>query len=245
MTNYLEAVEAEVAAVSRLLAGADAETQVPTCPGWTIRDLIVHLGGTHRWVTHIVATGATERVPYRQVVTEPSPSDDLVEWLGSGARELLAALGQADPDAPVWAWGEDRHQRFWPRRMLHETMIHRADLEIALGLSPEFDPAHAVDGIDEFFANLPHARSIAPRLERLTSSGEVVHLHATDVEGEWLVTLPPAGYAWSRGHGKGDAALRGPVSDLLLVVYGRRSPDTLTVFGDRELLERWITTTAL
>ncbi|MFI6482272.1 maleylpyruvate isomerase family mycothiol-dependent enzyme [Nonomuraea sp. NPDC050663] len=245
MTNYPMAVETEVGAVARLLERADVETPVPTCPGWTIRDLVVHLGGTHRWATHIVATRAAERVPYRQVVTDPSPSDDLVAWLRSGAEDLLAALRAADPDAPVWTWGEDRHQRFWPRRMLHETIVHRADLEIALGLSPRIDPEHAVDGIDEFLANLPHARSIAPRLERLTASGEVVHLHATDVEGEWLVTLPPAGYAWSRGHGKGDAALRGPVSDLLLVVYGRRSPDTLAVFGDRELLERWITTTAL
>ncbi|MFD0471692.1 hypothetical protein ACFQ0B_27820 [Nonomuraea thailandensis] len=45
---------------------------------------------------------------------------------------------------------------------------------------------------------------------------------------------------WARGHAKGDVAVQGPVSELLLLLYGRRSPDALTVHGDRALLERWL-----
>jgi hypothetical protein len=25
----------------------------------------------------------------------------------------------------MWAWGPDKHARFWSRRMLHETAVHR------------------------------------------------------------------------------------------------------------------------
>ena len=38
---------------------------------------------------------------------------------------------------------------------------------------------------------------------------------------------------------RGDAAVRGPVADLLLLVYGRRGPEGLEVFGDLDLLARW------
>ena len=27
----------------------------------------------------------------------------------------------------MWAWGPDKHARFWPRRLLHETAVHRGD----------------------------------------------------------------------------------------------------------------------
>ena len=44
-------------AVARLGAWADragAEAPVPTCPGWTVRDLLAHQGMVHRWATAVV-----------------------------------------------------------------------------------------------------------------------------------------------------------------------------------------------
>ncbi|WP_084963847.1 maleylpyruvate isomerase family mycothiol-dependent enzyme [Thermoactinospora rubra] len=239
---YCSAVAGEIKALADLVSGADLAAPVPTCPGWTLGDLVWHVGVAHRWAERIVGTRASARVPIREVAA--SPEGDLVEWLRSGGEALVATLRAADPDEPVWAWGEDQHQRFWARRMLFETRVHRADVELALGLSPAIAPALAADGIEEFLANLPHARSISSRLADFESHGQTLHLHATDAEGEWTVTMPPA-YSWRRGHAKGDVALRGPVADLLLVVYGRLGPEAVTVFGDRELLERWLAATAL
>lgn len=31
------------------------DSAVPTCPGWTVRDLVVHQGGVHRWATDVLA----------------------------------------------------------------------------------------------------------------------------------------------------------------------------------------------
>ncbi|MFI6321947.1 maleylpyruvate isomerase family mycothiol-dependent enzyme [Nonomuraea sp. NPDC050556] len=244
MTDPLERFDEEATRFVALITGADLTTPVPTCPGWTLADLVTHLGQVHRWAEHTVRTHATSRPSFREAAPEPPPGTDLPGWLASGIEPLKATLRAADPDAPVWAWGADQHVRFWPRRMWHETLIHRTDVEQALGLSVTIPEDAAVDGIDEFLANLPHARNIAPRLADLTTDGQTLHLHATDTDGEWLVTMPPA-YSWTRGHTKADVAVRGPVAELLLMVYGRRPPETLTTFGDPTLLTTWLNATAL
>ena len=41
------------------VAGADPDGTVPTCPEWTVRDLVRHMGGVHRWATGFVR-GRTE-----------------------------------------------------------------------------------------------------------------------------------------------------------------------------------------
>jgi predicted lipid carrier protein YhbT len=80
----------------------------------------------------------------------------------------------------------------------------------------------------------------APYLEGepVGGRGQAVHLHATDAEGEWLVRLLPAGVEVGRGHAKGDAAARGPASDLLLFLWGRAPADRLEQAGDPALLPR-------
>ena len=47
-----------------------------------------------------------------------------------------------------------------------------------------------------------------------------MHVHSTDADGEWLVDFDN-GLAVTREHAKGDVAVRGPASDLMLVLYGR------------------------
>ena len=41
------------------------------------------------------------------------------------------------------------------------------------------------------------------------------------------------------GGKKGDLAVRGPVSDLLLLLWNRRDTDGLQVFGDESILADW------
>ncbi len=61
-----------------------------------------------------------------------------------------------------------------------------------------------------------------------------VHLHATDTPGEWVVRPGPDGApVVTAEHAKGDAAIRGPASDLLLVLWRRVGLDAVEVIGDR------------
>ena len=64
-----------------------------------------------------------------------------------------------------------------------------------------------------------------------------LHVHCTDVEGEWTVDLASLDVA--RAHSKGDVALRGPAAEVLLHLLDRG--DGGEVFGDATVLERWRT----
>ena len=118
--------------------------------------------------------------------------------------------------------------------------MHRWDIDSASGPpAPKAVPV-AVDGIDELF------EVFVPRLpaEMVAGEGETLHLHATDEglepgAGEWTVTFGPGGLAWEHGHAKGDAAVRAPASDLLLLLWNRLPPTRVEIFGDLSVVDRW------
>ena len=142
----------------------------------------------------------------------------------------------------MWTWAPGGTAGWWARRLVHETAVHRYDAANALGAPFVLDAAVAVDGVDEFLANLPGAAaSFAPGAAELRGEGETIHFHATDAEGEWMITLTPEGFTWGHGHGKGDVAARATAADLLLLVYGRlpATSERVQRFGDTELLDRW------
>jgi hypothetical protein len=69
-----------------------------------------------------------------------------------------------------------------------------------------------------------------------------MHFHCTDTDGEWLVELPNASErVVTREHAKGDVALRGPAEGLLLVAWGRVTPEAVgvEVVGDAGAFKRW------
>ncbi len=244
---FCERAEKEISTLAAVVADApDVTLDVPTCPGWNLTELARHTGGIHRWVTTIVASKAAGRVPFPDVGSPWESADGWGQWLALGAAPLLATLRAAGPLTPVWSWGPGRTSGWWARRVLHETTMHRADLELALGIEePDIDPVVAADGIDEFLFNLPSARRPYPHLAALPT-GESLHLHATDTDGEWLVRFTDSGIAWERGHAKATAAIRGPVTSLLLFTYGRRpvTAPQLTAFGDESIPRLWQEKTA-
>ncbi|MCW2882556.1 MAG: hypothetical protein JWQ95_6656 [Sphaerisporangium sp.] len=246
--DHCSALEAQLGGFVEVVEHADPASAVPTCPGWTVGKLLKHVGLTHRWAEHIVRNRVQERLSSREVpVTLPDDDSGYPGWIAKGGESLVATLRSAGPDAPAWSWGPVQGSGFWARRMLHESVVHRADAEIALGREPRIDAATASDGVDELLTNLGTAAWIAERLAELRGSGETLHFHATDVDagGEWTVTLEPEGFTWEHGHGKGDVAVRGTASDLLLLLYGRLDPDgPFEVFGNRDLLTRWKEKTA-
>lgn len=65
-----------------------------------------------------------------------------------------------------------------------------------------------------------------------------VHLHATDVEGAWLVTFGGGTLAVERGHAESDASVRGTAADLHLWLWGRVPLARLEVSGDPAAAER-------
>jgi uncharacterized protein (TIGR03083 family) len=228
-------VEREGAALGDA-AGADPTAPVPAAPGWDTTELLRHVGLVHARTSVILRTGTMER-PSRQngMLSEP-PRDGVLDWYRATLAELVVDLRALDdPDRPVYAFSP-RHQRagFWPRRMAHETTVHRVDAQQAVGRpAGPIEPAFAGDGIDEVFS------VFVPTLgaDRSPGDGRTVHIHATDVEGEWLIRFDPGHVAVETSHAKGDAAVRGPAGELLLWLWGRLPLDGFDVFGDRAAAE--------
>jgi uncharacterized protein (TIGR03083 family) len=233
--------------MAAVIRAADPAAPVPSCPPWSVAKLAKHTGIVHRWVTAIVSTRSSSRVEQQSLDAGlPSAEALYADWLAAGAAPLLSELRSAGPDTAVWAWGAAQCSGWWARRMLHETTVHRADAELALGAWPSVDSVVAADGIEEFLTNLPEARRPRENLGSLPA-GESIHLHATDCDGEWVIRFGDGSLTWSRGHEKANVAARGPVTALLLLTYGRVLPsaESLTVFGDEGLLHTWQEKTAL
>jgi uncharacterized protein (TIGR03083 family) len=243
--QYCAQTGAEITRMSQLTTGVTPETPVPGCPEWTLARLIKHTGIVHRWCAAIVATRATGPIAQSSLdVALPADPNEYPAWLAAGAAPLVTVLLDAGPDMPIWTWAGERDTSWWARRMLHETIVHRADAELSVGVTPEVDPAAAADGIGEFLTIARLGTRPSKRLAELPS-GQTIHLHATDdglgEGGEWLISMADGDFTWTHGHAKGTVAVRGPAAVLLLLTYGRVRPDDerLTVFGDQSLLAAW------
>jgi uncharacterized protein (TIGR03083 family) len=216
------------------LAEANPDVPVPATPDFTLGGLANHLAAVQRWATEIVAEQRDAR-PERD---ESGPADaSAAQRLREATAALDQALSEADPDAPCWSFGPDRNARFWHRRQAQEATVHLHDACAALGEESVIDPEVAVEGVTEYLDSF-----VAKwwRHGDWDGDGETCHLHATDAEGEWLITLTPEGPRLEFGHHKGDVALRGRAQDLLLLVWNRASADSLQSFGDDADVEGWL-----
>lgn len=244
---YCDEITGRTDALRAAINGADLGATVPTCPDWTLRDLAVHVGGAHRWVSEIVRTRATEAVPLERGPEFGPQGDDpaaLDAWLADGAAELAELLRAAGPDQQVWSWGWERSTGFWARRMAHETIVHQADAALTAGTGYEVAPELAADTIEEWLEIVAFVRAAGhEKAAELAGARGSIHLHATDVPGaEWLIELGEDGFTWRRAHEKATVALRGPLTDVLLV-FNRRLPadsDRVEVLGDAKLLDFWL-----
>ncbi|MFG3224587.1 maleylpyruvate isomerase family mycothiol-dependent enzyme [Kitasatospora sp. NPDC048194] len=238
------AVAAETARFVAAVRQADAALPVPSCPGWTLGDLVRHAGSVQRWFTVLLQQRIQEPPRSRDVdLRLPERPEDYPSWLAQAAEEAAATFARTDLDAPMWAWGADQHARFWVRRMLFETLVHRVDAELALGAEPAVEPELAADGVAEFLTNLPFAAFFAPATAELRGDDRAIRFSSVDGGGEWLVRLRADGFGLDPdGVGAtADATVRATAADLLLLLYGRldRTSERVERSGDEDLLAHW------
>ena len=227
----------------------DLERPVPTCPGWTFRQLATHLGRGHRWAAQIVATRATAPIPMREVADGKLPQDRAqhASWLNAGADLVIEAVTAAGSDL-VWTLAGIGPASFWARRRAHEAAVHLADVQLAAGQDVDLPADAAADAVDEWLALIAAAPAdpAGPPAQDLRGDGQSLHFHATDPglsgTGEWLVTRTPSGVTIHPAHGKADVAVRGPAASLLLVLTRRLSPTDpgIEILGKQELLAHWL-----
>jgi uncharacterized protein (TIGR03083 family) len=237
VTAHIEELQREGERMADALATTAADAAVPSCPEWTVRDLVHHLGGVHRWATSFVAEAKAESGDNDFELAMGTPPDDahLVEWLAQGHGALVAALRAARPDLACWSFmPAPSPLAFWARRQAHETAIHRVDAELAAGRSlTGVGPAFGADGLDEFLTGF-----VPRRRARGSDTVRTLLVSCDDAPASWRVTIGPDGMAAAAGKGPADCVLRGGATDLFYAVWNRRSIDGLSLEGDPEVLEQ-------
>ncbi len=249
--RYAAEIEECTAGLADILTGHDPGLPIPSCPEWALRQLVTHVGRAHRWAAEITRRRSDTFIPFRAVPEGKPPEDRAGQcaWLRAGAALLVDVVREAD-NAVVWSFTGPVPAGFWLRRMAHETLVHRADAQLAAGIEPEpaITAEVAADAIDEWLMLL--AGGFVGSAPEALPPGAVLHVHATDDglggHGEWLIRRDAGGLAVEPGHGKGAAALAGPAVSLLLVLTRRRpvSDPAVTVHGDRAVLDGWLAGTA-
>lgn len=145
--RMLGLLEAEVQLLGEAAHGVPHDLVVAACPGLTLGETIRHVGGVYRSATGWLTHGARHDVRRNEPASGQAPG----EYLGTEFAQLraqLAAHGARDP-CPTW-FPPQQHYGFWARRMLHETVLHRCDVQAAARREQHSIPEDvAVDGADE------------------------------------------------------------------------------------------------
>ena len=233
--DHLHLLRVELARLAQVQA-ANLSDPIPHIEGWTVHSTVGHTGWVARYVTE--ALGANpDHPPSRSAVPEPPVGEEVLAWFNEGQKTLIEVIERVSPDRPCPTFVGPQPASWWLRRLSHEASMHRWDAYSAFGSPEPIDATLARDGIDEVLEIFVPARM---QMDVLGGQGETLHLHATDIEdGEWMLHFEADAVRWEHGHAKGDAAARGPVSDLLLLLWSRIPPSRLEVFGDIGLLDRW------
>ena len=234
---YLDHIRSDADLLATVVERGPLDAPVRACPGWDVGQLARHVGSVHRWARAAVLEAR------RPELDPDSPTDaELGAWLRAGAAALTEAIASVAPDAPTWhPFPVALQARVWPRRQAIETLIHRWDAEDAVDGVSAIDPELASDGVDEYF------ELGLPRLvvrEGIALPAGSLHVHCTDVEGEWLVRAVDTDGATrvelERRHAKGDAALRGTAATLLLAMWDRAPVDGVEIIGDEAVARAWL-----
>ena len=244
--RFFAALSSCTAELARIIDG-DLNRPVPTCPGWTFRQLATHVGRGHRWAAQIVATRSTVPLPMREVPDGKLPEDpeQHTPWLSAGADQVIKAVTAAGHD-PVWTLGGLGPASFWARRRAHEAAVHLADAQLAAGQDIDLAADLAADGVSEWLTLVAAGTADPARARDLSGDGQSLHFHATDPglsgTGEWLVKRTPSGITVQPGHARADVAVRGPAASLLLVLTRRLPPSdpSVEVLGDQAALTHWL-----
>ncbi|MFD3498067.1 maleylpyruvate isomerase family mycothiol-dependent enzyme [Streptomyces sp. NPDC058676] len=244
--------ERSVAFRDAVASAPSLEVQVPTCPEWTLMDLVQHLGEVHRRWAATVAAGPADAPPAEAASTgapgAPREREALLAWSAESTEQLLNALRESGPDRGCWTWwgGSQSPQTCGAvaRHQVQEVAVHTYDALVALGAPQPLPDEAALDGVDEFLSTCcagPYAWPHEPcAVDYHAAEGRSWRLWLS-ADGVRTTLLPTPGTMPATAAGEdpdaADACLRGTASELVLALYGRIPVDSLKVDGDRRLFD--------
>jgi uncharacterized protein (TIGR03083 family) len=234
--RFLECLRADFSRIRAVVPG-HLEARVPTCPDWTVADLVRHVAEVYLHKVEMMRHGAhPEGWPPASFLEE-----EPVGLLTRGYGELLAEFDARKPEDTSKTWYEpDQTVGFWVRRMAQETVIHRIDAELGTGAPIAPVPADlAVDGVDELlkvFVAYAFSRWPEDFTEALQNSpGHTFLIQTEPTPGtptvSWRVTTAPDRLTVEGGPGEKiltapapDVTISGGPADILRWSWNRETP---------------------
>jgi uncharacterized protein (TIGR03083 family) len=230
--DYIVALRRDAERIARGAQGR-LDRLVPSCSGWQLADLVWHVGIVHMF-WRMVASGA---LTGPEAWTEPNrpDTDDLLAWFRRSVDLTTTILEDLDPDRPAWTWGHRQDVGFIRRRVAQETTVHCWDALDAIGCNEPIEHTLALDGVDEFLDE------VLPGLSHdLAGPAQTICLRAHDSAHGWTVRAGDGTVSSNRISGQAQATVTATASDLLLLLWGRRSPNQVQVDGNIAALQRFL-----
>jgi uncharacterized protein (TIGR03083 family) len=234
-SRFIDCLAEDYALLRDAAASADLDVPVPSCPGWTMGDLVYHVAEVYLHKATIMRTGEWPRPwPPARLAAEPR-----LALLGRAYGELTAEFGAREVTQAVPTWYEpDETVGFWLRRMAQETVIHRIDAELAAGLPDTRVPDDlALDGVDEVLVRFLAYFSTG------FADANVAHLDGAD--GTSAIVVSAGRRSWTVRPSQTDEAtvedddcgdsrvlVRAAPDPMLRWLWGRAGDDVVTVTGD-------------
>jgi uncharacterized protein (TIGR03083 family) len=209
--------------IARLAAQADLSLRVPSCPDWTLGDLVMHLGSVQSfWAANLLARNSA--APLRSGSQRADPTDDaLLQWFRDCTKSLRNALREVGNDSPCWTWwGDPLTSGAVGRHQVQEAAVHCWDAQLTTGDPKPVAAEIALDGVSEFLEVHGDELEVAP--------GESVLLTATDSGGRWRVG----------GDAPFAAEVSATTSELVLLLHGRIALSAVRVDGATSSLQRFL-----
>jgi uncharacterized protein (TIGR03083 family) len=234
LEDLLPLIEDRSAALRRSVAASpDLDVRVPSCPDWSLRDLVEHVTAVHRFWAAAVVAGPSEEAP-TVGPADGALSADILARSAAATAGLVAALRAAGPGAGCWTWWGDSDVPMTSdavaRHQVHEAAVHAFDAQLAIGTPQPVPAVVALDGIAEFIGVSHGTAGPWPH--------EPVRIGLHTAEGEsWLVDLTTSGSCIFDGQHQTAASLHAPASNLMLTLHRRVRLDSLRLEGDRAALE--------
>ena len=232
VNDLVGALEAEGEAIAAAASRMSLDTRVPTCPDWTVADLLAHVGLFTAQVTGKPWAGND---PYAFTLAEVPDPAKRVEWYRALVRDCADALRRS--------LSGDHHGL--PKHLIDKPMpfagmlareipVHRWDVENAAGDALPLPQLVAAAGLEAMLGNF------LPTMWRgVPASGKCVSLVANDIDDEWTVAFVDGGPVFDHGPSTRDSrvTVTGTASDLMLMMF--RRPGGATQFvGDISSLPR-------
>jgi len=236
----VDALEREGNQLADSASRISLDARIPTCPDWSLRDLLRHVGGVHHWAADHIRqpTDRIANVPDLRELFGDWPDDDvLIDWYRSELSGLVKALRAAPSDLQTATFlANDGPLNFWARRQMHEATIHRIDVQLAGGSNDPVPASRAADGIDEMLTGFAVRRHVKFR------SAEPRHIVIApdDSEIRWTLTVTDQPLVVDRQVApRADTDVRGSCDVIFRVLWNRLPSTAAAIEGDAGLIDQF------